>query len=185
MLCILLVLFCLAIISDSKYLNHDDEVLLSVTGRIRKSRKRLERNFKKISKQRRRRRFSKGFFIRSGVGAIFRTRLFRRFAHRCGRQSYRFRRIDGSCNHWKFAKRGAAGTGFHLTTNRGRGPRSRRPTGRNRPSARVISNLVHNDVKSKANKRKMSEMVVFFGYVIYSRTLSTTPLTVFQLADSS
>lgn len=107
--------------------------------------------------------------IRSGADAILRTRLKRVFYHKCGKMSYRFRRIDGSCNSWRFVKLGAAGTPFKFLTKRG----SKQPTGGDRPSARVVSNTVHHDHKTRRNRRRMSEMVVFMGQFI-DHTLAET-----------
>lgn len=100
--------------------------------------------------------------FRTAMDNIERQPVIQRFIHRRCR-SRRFRNIDGSCTNLRIVRQGAAGQPFQLLTNRGP---SKAPTGQDRPSARVISNIVHHDVKETKNRRAMSEMVVFFGQLL-------------------
>lgn len=83
------------------------------------------------------------------------------FVHtrRCSWKAIHYRTLDGACNNRRVTSRGAAGRPFKLLYFR----KYSAPTGRNRPNARVISNAICSEGVPKRNRRKMSELVTFFG----------------------
>lgn len=133
----------------------------------KRHKKRVNKIIRRIGKlSKRLKRVNQRIKIRRNVFRSVRSLLFRRsvettFHAKCTPLSKRFLNIDGSCNHPRLYKRGAAGQTFHLIMGR---TQSKVPTGQDRPSPRVISNIVHADLpKEKKNRRGMSEITVFFG----------------------
>lgn len=80
----------------------------------------------------------------------------------CGAKAWEFRTISGKCNNVKTIDLGASNQGQLLHK---RNP-STKPTGLDRPSARLISNIVYAQTeRDLPNRRGMSEFLTFFGQV--------------------
>lgn len=108
-----------------------------------------------------------------GIGKAFRgflqfnerpRRPFRRrVAGKCRSFPPGTRTYDGFCNHLRRKTLGQADTPFKLIVKT---PLSGAMVGEDRPNARVISNVIHNDDGKAGNHRRLSELVTFFGQFI-------------------
>lgn len=94
----------------------------------------------------------------------WRRRIFRK----C-RKYLNIRSLSGVCNNLYRPRQGSAGTGFRRIWYFP----STKATGADRPNPREISNEICNEVTTIRNRRRMSEMVTFFGQLI-DHTFSET-----------
>ncbi len=76
--------------------------------------------------------------------------------------SGRFRTLSGFCNNHLRIPEGSAGSVFVVQA---RPLRTLRDIA-NLPSARLISNIVHDEARPKPNRRRMSELITFFGQLL-------------------
>lgn len=79
--------------------------------------------------------------------------------------------VDGKCNHRLDPWMGSAGSPMLVLSG---APKTQKPTGHDRPNPRVISNVVHRSPKGATpNRRKMSELVMYFGQFVDHSIVST------------